>query len=139
MGSVFDATEGGHHQARDEGAIERKARGVWKGAKSGGCLWGFGVYCGGSGEVASRFFWLAEALPQSKQSNRVVFKAAKSDPAWDFKKGDYVLNIRWLERVDEKIGLESLIHMAHNRLCPSRPHCRGECPSGRAHRQTDAC
>jgi hypothetical protein len=60
----------------------------------------FGVYCGGSGEVTSRFFWLVEALPQSKQSNRVVFKAAKSDPAWDFKKGDYVLNIRWLERVD---------------------------------------
>jgi hypothetical protein len=50
--------------------------------------------------VTSRFFWLAEALPQSKQSNRVVFKAAKSDPAWDFKKGDYVRNIRWLERVD---------------------------------------
>jgi hypothetical protein len=52
--------------------------------------------------VTSRFFWLAEALPQSKQSNRVVFKAAKSDPAWDFKKGNYVLNIRWLERVDEE-------------------------------------
>ena len=47
----------------------------------------FGVYCGGSGEVTSKFFWLAEACPQSKQSNRVVFKAAKRDPVWDFNKG----------------------------------------------------
>ena len=62
----------------------------------------FGVYCGGSGEVTSKFFWLAEACPQSKQSNRVVFKAAKRDPVWDFNKGDNVLNIRWLERVDEQ-------------------------------------
>ena len=52
--------------------------------------------------MTSKFFWLAEACPQSKQSNRVVFKAAKRDPVWDFNKGDNVLNIRWLERVDEQ-------------------------------------
>jgi hypothetical protein len=62
----------------------------------------FGIYCGGSGEATSKFFWLAEACPQNVQSNRVVSKAAKWDPAWDFNKGDDVLNIRWLERVDEE-------------------------------------
>jgi len=85
---------------REARGLSNEKRGVFGKELNPGDV--FGVYCGGSGEVTSRFFWLAEALPQSKQSNRVVFKAAKSDPAWDFKKGDYVLNIRWLERVDEE-------------------------------------
>jgi hypothetical protein len=42
----------------------------------------FGVYCGGSSEVSHKRFWLAEALPESNQSNRVVFKAKSADPNW---------------------------------------------------------
>jgi hypothetical protein len=55
---------------------------------------------GGSGEVTHKFFWLAEALPESKQSNRVVFKADSADPNWDIKRGADVLDVQWLERVD---------------------------------------
>ena len=46
------------------------------------------------------FFWMAQARPMNRQSNRVVFKAAAGNPNWDIKKGDEVLNITWLERVD---------------------------------------
>jgi hypothetical protein len=67
------------------------------GLRPGKC---FGVYCGGSGEVDHKFFWLAEALAESGQSNNVVFKAPSADPNWDIRTGDRVLNVRWLERVD---------------------------------------
>jgi hypothetical protein len=50
--------------------------------------------------VTDRFFWLAEALPESEHSNRVVYKASSADPNWDIRSGDEVLNVRWLERVD---------------------------------------
>jgi hypothetical protein len=43
---------------------------------------------------------LAEALPESKQSNRVVFKADSADPNWDIKRGPDVLDVQWLVRVD---------------------------------------
>jgi hypothetical protein len=55
----------------------------------------FPVYCGGVGEVDHSFFWMAQARPMNRQSNQVVFKAAASNPNWDIKKGDEVLNITW--------------------------------------------
>ena len=58
------------------------------------------MYCGGSGAVSHKFFWLAEALPENNQSNRVAFKAKSADPNWDITSGADVLNVRWLGRVD---------------------------------------
>ena len=60
----------------------------------------FGVYCGGSGAVSHKFFWLAEALPENEHSSRMVFKAKSADPNWDITSGADVLNVRWLERVN---------------------------------------
>jgi hypothetical protein len=60
----------------------------------------FGVYCGSSGAVSYKFFWLAEALPENEHSNRVVFKAKSADSNWDITSGADVLNVRWPGRVD---------------------------------------
>ena len=85
-------------EMRQTRAYSKETRSAFAaGLEPGKC---FGVYCGGSGEVTHKFFWLAEALPESKQSNRVVFKADSADPNWDIKRGADVLNVQWLERVD---------------------------------------
>jgi hypothetical protein len=63
----------------------------------------FGVYCGGRGEVDHRHFELAEALSKGKKmTNKVTYVATHDDANWDIKKGkDTVLNIQWLDRVNE--------------------------------------
>ena len=63
----------------------------------------FGVYCGGRGEVDHRHFELAEALSKGiKMASKVTYVATHDDANWDIKKGqDTVLNIQWLDRVNE--------------------------------------
>jgi hypothetical protein len=63
----------------------------------------FGVYCGGPGEVDHRHFELAEAVSKGKKmTSKVTYVATHDDANWDIKKGkDTVLNIQWLDRVNE--------------------------------------
>jgi hypothetical protein len=97
---VPDGPERREGDAADTGIFERDTKSICSRAwalEPGKCV---GVYRRGSGEVTHKFFWLAEALPESKQSNRVVFKADSADPNWDIKRGADVLDVQWLERVD---------------------------------------
>ena len=34
-------------------------------------------------------------------------EAADNDPGWDFKKGEWILNVRWLKRVRAKVWVEA--------------------------------
>ena len=64
--------------------------------KEGGII---GVYCGGTGEVDCTWFFLAE-LQRSKIEGAVAYKWDEpADEGWGFKRGDMVLDVRWLTRI----------------------------------------
>ena len=84
----------------DEEVLKRKARGVWKGANPGGCLW-----------CLLRWEWRGDeqillaggslSSEQAEQSRRV--QGSEAGPGLGLQhKGDNELNICWLERVDEQ-------------------------------------
>ena len=67
-----------------------------------------GVYCGGEREVGHTFFWLAQVQRKSRVDaadgdSAVPFRAEKADPGWDISRGEWILNIRWLQRVRVKV------------------------------------
>ena len=71
-----------------------------------GCV--IGVYCGGEGEVGHTFFWLAQVQRKSRVDaangdSAVPFRAEKAGPGWDISRGEWILNIRWLQRVRVKV------------------------------------
>ena len=67
-----------------------------------------GVYCGGEGGVGHTFFWLAQVQRKSRVDaadggSAVPFRAEKAGPGWDISRGEWILNIRWLQRVRVKV------------------------------------
>jgi hypothetical protein len=61
-----------------------------------------GVYCGGSGVADSSWFFLAELL--EGEGGSVAYKWTKpACEGWAVKRGDQVLNVRWLSRVRSKV------------------------------------